>query len=382
MTNILFILEKIGPYHNARFNCISESKQFNLSVLETDVSSNRYPWEEHLNKKYKVFKFSSVVSIYKKLQKKRKVSQILNEVKPDVIYLSGWNENTSHYLLFICQIKKIPIVMLSDSRYKDTKRNIFFELIKKILLKGCSSAIVAGEESENYLIKLGFKKSDIFKPYNVVDNNYFFSTHNSKRFNKYILCVSRFLKRKNHIKLLNSFETYKKKGGKLNLVLIGSGSEKENLLKIKQKLSFKENISIENWKNISELKKYYFNAKVFVLLSKTDNWGLVINEAMASGLPCIVSYECGCYVDLIKDKNTGWGVNPEDEDELANIFHEIDKIGEREFIDKQKNCLNIIRDYSLENFSDAVKNSALISIKKSKFSNLSLLTAYLLFIFK
>ena len=41
---------------------------------------------------------------------------------------------------------------------------------------------------------------------------------------------------------------------------------------------------------------------------------------MASSLPCIVSYECGCYVDLIKDKNTGWGVDPEDEDQLSNIF--------------------------------------------------------------
>ena len=82
-----------------------------------------------------------------------------------------------------------------------TKR-ILIELIKSFLLKGCSSAIVAGKESENYLIKLGIKKSAIFKPYNVVDNNYFFITNESKRSNKYILCVSRFLKLKNHKKLL------------------------------------------------------------------------------------------------------------------------------------------------------------------------------------
>ena len=61
---------------------------------------------------------------------------------------------------------------------KIQKEIIFFELIKKILLKGCSSAIVAGKESENYLIKLGFKKSDIFKPYNVVDNEYFLNLNN------------------------------------------------------------------------------------------------------------------------------------------------------------------------------------------------------------
>ena len=142
--------------------------------------------------------------------------------------------------------------------------------------------------------------------------------------------------------------------------------QRNKILRIKKdKLSFKESISIENWKNISELKKYYSNAKVFALLSKSDNWGLVINEAMASGLPCIVSYECGCYVDLIKEKIRVGGLNPENEDQLADIFYKIDKIGEREFIEKQTNCLKIINNYSLENFSEAVKNAEFFSRKKN-----------------
>ena len=256
------------------------------------------------------------------------------------------------------------------------------ELIKRNLLKGCSSAIVAGQESENYLIKLGFQKSDIFKPYNVVDNKYFYSEEKNKISNKNILCVSRFLKRKNHIKLIKAFEVYKKKGGYLNLILIGSGPEKENILNAKEKLSSGSNISIKSWKDLPELKEYYSNAKVFVLLSKHDNWGLVVNEAMASNLPCIVSRDCGCYVDLIENKNTGWGVDPEDEDQLANIFQEIDNIEEREFFKKQRNIKNIINHYSLEKFSDAINNSSFIALKQSKFSLRCLITAFLLSLLK
>ena len=85
---------------------------------------------------------------------------------------------------------------------------------------------------------------------------------------------------------------------------------------------------------------------------------------MASSLPCIVSYECGCYVELIKDKNTGWGVDPKNENQLANIFHKIDKTEEKEFIEKQINCLKIINGYSLEKFSQAVEDSACFSLKK------------------
>ena len=112
---------------------------------------------------------------------------------------------------FYLSIKKIPVVILSDSRFKDSKRIIFYEIIKKFLLKGCSSAIVAGKESENYLISLGFKKENIFKPLDVVDNKYFSSPNISKIKNNYILCVARFLKLKNHIKILKAFEAYKKK---------------------------------------------------------------------------------------------------------------------------------------------------------------------------
>ena len=74
---------------------------------------------------------------------------------------------------------------------------------------------------------------------------------------------------------------------------------------------------------------------------------------MASSLPCVVSYECGCYTELIKNKNTGWGVDPQNEFELANIFHEIDNTGKEEFIEKQRNCLKVIDEtlvYMFERF--------------------------------
>ena len=69
-------------------------------------------------------------------------------------------------------------------------------------------------------------------------------------------------------------------------------------------------------------------------------------------------------------------------DNLTNIFHEIDKKGENEFLEIQNNCLKVIENYSLEKFSEAVKKSALFSIKKKKFSILSLITSYLLFLLR
>jgi glycosyltransferase involved in cell wall biosynthesis len=58
-----------------------------------------------------------------------------------------------------------------------------------------------------------------------------------------------------------------------------------------------------------------------VLASVKDTWGLVVNEAMAAGLPCLVSSACGCAVDLIEHGVTGWCFDPSRSDELTALMH-------------------------------------------------------------
>ena len=52
--------------------------------------------------------------------------------------------------------------------------------------------------------------------------------------------------------------------------------------------------------------------------STTEQWGLVVNEAMAAGLPVIVSARCGCAPDLVVDGENGFRFNPEDTRGLAD----------------------------------------------------------------
>ena len=135
------------------------------------------------------------------------------------------------------------------------------------MLKSFSAAVVAGIESRDYLIRLKFKKEKIFKPCNVIDNNYFLSKKSNFiiKHQNYFLCVARFVKKKNHIKLLEAFEIYKKNNGKCNLLLIGEGPE-ENLIKnYIENSKFSDSIFIESWKQIDELPEYYKKFKGYNL---------------------------------------------------------------------------------------------------------------------
>ena len=79
----------------------------------------------------------------------------------------------------------------------------------------------------------------------------------------------------------------------------------------------KNSFEIINWLQIDELVNFYKKASAFILPSYFDNWGLVVNEAIASGLPCIVSKNCGCAVDLIKQDSSGLIFDPYNINELS-----------------------------------------------------------------
>ena len=72
-----------------------------------------------------------------------------------------------------------------------------------------------------------------------------------------------------------------------------------------------------NYHTIIKIQKHLYYQ------SLTDQWGLVINEAITSGVPCIVSKNCGCYFDLIKNAKTGWGFDSENIKELSNLMKKL-----------------------------------------------------------
>ena len=104
------------------------------------------------------------------------------------------------------------------------------------------------------------------------------------------------------------------------------------------------------------------NSKAIILPSSSDQWGLVVNEAMASGTPCIVSKSCGCYVDLIKNAKTGWGYNSENSAELAYLLKKVESLSNSKLKEIKKNIKVKIRDYYLKNFSNAIEKSTYFTV--------------------
>ena len=106
------------------------------------------------------------------------------------------------------------------------------------------------------------------------------------------------------------------------------------------------NIHLVGFKNQNQLKKFYSISNCLVLSSKYETWGLVLNEAMSSGLPCIATKSSGAVHDLIRHGSNGYIYNSGSVEQLAINMLKISNISNYKRL--KKNALNTIRKFSLQ----------------------------------
>ena len=223
----LLVLRRIGPYHHARFDAACD--HMDLHVLETRPQSQEYPWDFHEKSLYSCYQLKDNLSpecdpVPSSLDKQ--LAELIDQLLPDVVVSVGWADCAYQRLLIACHQRRLPLVIVSDSRQHHQSRSSVKEWIKHQLLRGYSAALVAGSESRAYLTHLGFPADAISQPWDVVDNDLFAAAASlpaTGSASPHFLCVSRLVEVKNHRGLLSAFLAYQRQGGTWGLMLIGSG---------------------------------------------------------------------------------------------------------------------------------------------------------------
>ena len=106
-------------------------------------------------------------------------------------------------------------------------------------------------------------------------------------------------------------------------MILGDGHLRPQLTRRVEQLGIAEDVLLPGFKQYDELPAWYGLAGAFVLASTTEQWGLVVNEAMASGLPVLVSERCGCAPDLVEDGVNGFTFDPYDVEGLAGLMQRV-----------------------------------------------------------
>jgi glycosyltransferase involved in cell wall biosynthesis len=181
---------------------------------------------------------------------------------------------------------------------------------------------------------LGVPADRIFMGYDVVDNDHFRTGAERARSNesserarlslpdRFVLASGRFIPKKDFSTLLIAFALYREQAlreshSAWDLVILGDGEERESLEKMRAELDLGDHVHLPGFRGYEDLPSYYGLADVFIHPSQREQWGLVVNEAMATGLPVLVSDRCGCAEDLVMDGKTGYTFSPGDANLIA-----------------------------------------------------------------
>lgn len=325
--SVFLALHRIGPYHKVRLEAAVHLGLM-LTVLQTRPQSNEYPWSFDPAASYPLASLHGAAhpdADPPQAELDRQLNQLLDTYKPSAIVSVGWADPAYQRLLIAAHRRRIPLVIVSDSRINDEPRSAPKEWIKRQLVKGYSAALVAGSESQAYLEGLGFPAEGIFRPWDVVDNGFFQAVAGAARSSSgaqpHFLCVSRFVCKKNHTGLLAAYGRYQAAGGRWGLRLIGAGPLEAQIRSETHSLPDPTRVRCDPFLQLEPLARAYGEAGAFVLASHSDQWGLVVNEAMAAGLPVLVSRACGCAADLIEHGVSGWTFDPADPEALAALMH-------------------------------------------------------------
>lgn len=375
MLAVLF--HRLGPYHHARLTALSDL--CSLVAVEFSTIDNTYAWDPVLtDNAYPIVSLFSDADIETKPIDAIAVrlQETLGKRRPQVVAIPGWSSPTSLAALAWCCMTKTPAILMSDSTAHDEPRKCWKEWIKSRVVRLYSAALVAGKPHVEYVARLGLKRERALTGYDVVDNDYYSTQSDQARVKAaslrlrlglpedYFLASNRFIEKKNLFRLLDGYAAYVAHVGKgaWHLVLLGDGPLKPEIIDRIASLGLNARVLMPGFMQYDELPVYYGLARAFVHASTSEQWGLVVNEAMASGLPVLVSDRCGCAPDLVKNGYNGFTFDPFNVEEIASRMQEISH-GEHDLIAMGQASRDIIRDWSPQAFAENMLKAAQAAIE-------------------
>lgn len=327
-----------SPYILARIN--GAAARMPVVGIEGSRRSTVYAWEPRVGEELfarRTLFTDSAIDDKPAADMVRAIRAALDEADPAVVCITGWSHSEALASLLWARERGRPVVIMSESTAHDATRSFVREAIKRHIVGLCDAALVGGTAQRAYIEALGMPADRVFIGYDAVDNDFFARGAAAARADgaavrarfglpeRYFLASCRFIAKKNLARLLDAFAAYRAADTTepWDLVLVGDGELRADLEAQASAMGLGESVRFMGFRQYDDLPAFYALAGGFVHVSTVEQWGLVVNEALAAGLPVIVSRTTGCAGDLVREGVNGWTVDPLDVSDIAARLSEL-----------------------------------------------------------
>lgn len=258
----------------------------------------------------------------------------LRQVEPAVIILDAASDWRQVLIGMLARRRGVRVFFRWASTFEDAPRQRWRERAKRLVYGGWDGYLATGERACHYIRSMQVPEQRIHACGNPVDVDTIsklLSAEPPPPREPWLLFVGRFMPHKNLVSFVRAYARYRRAGGRLGLRIVGFGELEPE---IRRAADGAPDVTFEGSLQLDAIVRLYRRAAALVLPSISEPWGLVVNEAMHVGTPVLVSTRCGCFPELIRDGETGLGMDPSDEDAMAQTLHRFESlsVSERERI--------------------------------------------------
>lgn len=249
----------------------------------------------------------------------------------------------------------VPYVIWSGSLRRPGERERAWRRWQRTLLaRQAAGGVAYGTRARDYLAGLGLPEGRIEIAINTVDTSFFREETDRLRARRpapepgVLLCLGHLTRGKRVDLLLRALPSVVRARPDVRLEIVGEGPDRARLEALAARLGVAPWVRFEGFRQKAALPSYLARAACLLFPSTYDVWGLVLNEAMAAGVPCLASPHAGATRDLIEDGVTGCVVDFSDTARVAErIGWVLDHPAEATAMGRRARC-KILRHATLE----------------------------------
>lgn len=328
---VAILFTQFAPYHLDRIEAAARrlAGRAEVVAIECASASETYDWEppRGIADAERITLFPG--RVYEELGRIERYAAYRAATRGIELVLTGvpYSEPDIIALAWTRRREGMRTIAMTCSKADDTPRVSWRERAKALLLGGFSGAIVAATRSRDYLCGLGFANRPILPGYNTMSMARIQAQAAGIEpiawEERPFVFVGRLVEKKNLAVLLDAYARYVVRAERARrLVLVGKGPLEIPLRQIAAELGIAGFIDFVGHHDSAGVARRLAGSLALVLPSREEQWGLVVNEAVALGIPSLVSDRVGSGDALVRDGRSGVVVEHLDVGCMAAAMHE------------------------------------------------------------
>lgn len=350
---ILWLTNIPSPYRVDFFNKLGEHHDLTVLFEKRKSNEREKGWEKYEFNNFKGI-FLNGISTGTDSAYCPSCIKYIKSGEYDKIFVTNFSDLTGIHAIFYMKINKIPYLIESDGGVVG-QENLLKKYIKKLIIKGAELYFSTSNIHDNYYIQYGANEKNIVRfPFSSVTNKDIVSSFTTieekqkmrEEFNlpinkKIVITVGQFIHRK-------GFDILLKAAKDINghIIIIG-GEVNEEYREIIEDYEV-NNVSFLPFMSKEKLFLYMRAADVFILPTREDIWGLVINEALSQGIPTITTYNCLAGTELIRNDYNGYLYSCNDTTEMTYCVNKLLNLEDLKYYELSQNSINTAKMYTIE----------------------------------